>query len=51
MPGAEQVPRSACRAFNARDVEAAIALMHAEIDWPKAREGGRGSGRAAVRDY
>ena len=43
--------RSAYRAFNARDVEAAIALMHAEVDWPKAWDGGRVSGRAAVRDY
>jgi hypothetical protein len=32
MPGAEQVLRSAGRAFNARDFEAAIALTHAEVD-------------------
>jgi hypothetical protein len=51
MPGAEQVLQSAYRAFNARDVEAAIALMHAEVDWPKAWEGGPVSGRTAVRDY
>jgi hypothetical protein len=51
MPGAEQVLQSAYRAFNARDVEAAIALMHAEVDWPKAWDGGRVSGHAAVRDY
>jgi hypothetical protein len=50
-PGAEQVLRSAYRAFNVRDVEAAIALMQPEVDWPKAWEGGRVSGRAAVRDY
>ena len=51
MPGAEQVLRSAYRAFNARDVEAAIALMQPEVDWPKAWDGGRVSGRAAVRDF
>jgi ketosteroid isomerase-like protein len=51
MPEAEQVLRSAYHAFNARDVEAAIELMHPEVDWPNAWEGGRVVGRAAVRDY
>jgi ketosteroid isomerase-like protein len=48
---AEQVLRSAYRAFNTRDVEAAIELMHPEVDWPNAWEGGRVVGRAAVREY
>jgi hypothetical protein len=43
------VLRSACKAFNARDVEAAIELRHPDADWPNAREGGV-VGRAAVRD-
>jgi ketosteroid isomerase-like protein len=43
--------RSAYRAFNARDVDAAVELMHPEVDWPNAWEGGRVVGRAAVRDY
>src|SRR5512147_1070074 len=51
MPEAEQVLRSAYRAFNARDIQAAIELMAAEVDWPNAWEGGRVVGRAAVRDY
>jgi len=51
MPEAELVLRSAYVAFNARDVEAAIELMHPEVDWPNAWEGGRVIGRAAVRDY
>jgi SnoaL-like domain len=51
MPEAEQVLRSAYRAFNARDVEAAIELMDPEVDWPNAWEGGRVVGRAAVRGY
>lgn len=51
MPQAELVLRSAYRAFNARDIEAAIELMHPEVDWPNAWEGGRVVGRAAVRDY
>ena len=48
---AELVLRSAYRAFNARDIEAAIQLMHPAVDWPNAWEGGRVVGRAAVRDY
>src|SRR5436190_14697040 len=51
MSEAELLLRSACRAFNARDIEAAIELMDPEVDWPNAWEGGRVVGRAAVRDY
>jgi len=51
MPDAELVLRSAYRAFNARDIEAAIELMHPDVDWPNAWEGGRVLGRTAVRDY
>jgi ketosteroid isomerase-like protein len=47
----EAVLRSAYRAFNERDVEGAVALMHPEVDWPNAWEGGRVVGHAAVRDY
>ena len=28
-------------AFNARDVDAVLAMMHAEVDWPNGMEGGR----------
>lgn len=48
---AELVLRSAYRAFNARDVEAAVELMHRDVDRPNARERGRVVGRAAVRGY
>jgi ketosteroid isomerase-like protein len=51
MSESERVLRSAYAAFNVRDVEAAIELMHSEVDWPNAWEGGRVVGRAAVRDY
>jgi ketosteroid isomerase-like protein len=37
--------------FNARDVDAVIALMAADVDWPNAWEGGRLHGRDAVREY
>jgi GrpB-like predicted nucleotidyltransferase (UPF0157 family)/ketosteroid isomerase-like protein len=45
------VLRSAYRAFNARDIDAALELMHPEVDWPNAWEGGRVVGHAAVREY
>ncbi|HEY6782930.1 MAG TPA: nuclear transport factor 2 family protein [Candidatus Dormibacteraeota bacterium] len=51
MTDAELVLRSAYRAFNARDIEAAAERMHPEVDWPNAWEGGRVVGREAVRDY
>lgn len=47
----EDILRAAYEAFNARDVNAAIELMHPEVDWPNAWEGGRVVGRRAVADY
>jgi hypothetical protein len=38
-------------AFNARDIEAVLARLHPDVEWPNAWEGGRLHGRAAVRDY
>ena len=32
-------------AFNARDIDAALAGMHPEVDWPNGWEGGRVHGR------
>jgi ketosteroid isomerase-like protein len=51
MPNSESLLRSAYKAFNARDVDAALELMHPEVDWPNAWEGGRVVGHAALRDY
>jgi ketosteroid isomerase-like protein len=51
MPESERTLRSAYGAFNARDLEAAVELMHPDVDWPNAWEGGRVIGRSAVRDY
>ena len=51
MSDVEQVLRSAYRAFNARDIDSALALMHPDVDWPNAWEGGRVVGHEAVRDY
>ena len=38
-------------AFNARDVDAVLAVMHPDVDWPNGMEGGRVHGHAGMRDY
>jgi len=38
-------------AFNRREIDTVIGLMHADVDWPNGMEGGRVLGTAAVRDY
>jgi ketosteroid isomerase-like protein len=45
------VIRAAYRAFNERDLDAALELLHPDVDWPNAWEGDRVVGRAAVRAY
>ena len=47
----ERILNAAYAAFNARDLDAASELMHPEVDWPNAWEGGRAIGREAVLDY
>jgi ketosteroid isomerase-like protein len=47
----ERLLRSLYEAFNRRDVEAVLAVLHPDVDWPNAWEGGRVAGRDAVRDY
>jgi hypothetical protein len=42
---------SAYKAFNERNLELVLTLMHPEVDWPNAMEGGRVHGREAVREY
>ncbi|HMD16538.1 MAG TPA: nuclear transport factor 2 family protein [Terriglobales bacterium] len=38
-------------AFNRREIEDVLDLMHSDVDWPNGWEGGRVLGKAAVRDY
>lgn len=38
-------------AFNARDIDGALAGMHSDVDWPNGMEGGRVHGHGGVRDY
>ncbi len=51
LRSAEDTLRAAYAAFNARDVEGALELMHPEVDWPNAWEGGRVVGHEAVAEY
>jgi ketosteroid isomerase-like protein len=48
---AEQLLRRAYDAFNARDVDGALALMHPDVDWPNAMECRREHGHEAVCAY
>jgi hypothetical protein len=43
--------RRSYAAFNARDIDSALAAMHPDVDWPDAIDGGRLRGRDAVRRY
>jgi ketosteroid isomerase-like protein len=47
----EEVLRYAYAAFNARNVDAALATMHPDVDWPNGMEGGRVRGHQGVRGY
>jgi len=37
--------------FNARNIDAVLGVMHAEVNWPNGWEGGYVTGHGAVRDY
>ena len=39
------------RAFNARDIDAVLSVMHPDVDWPNGMEGGRVHGHSEVRNY
>lgn len=47
----EDVLRRSYEAFNARDLDAALATMHPDVDWPDMLGGRRILGRDAVRTY
>jgi nuclear transport factor 2 (NTF2) superfamily protein len=42
---------TAYEAFNARDIERALATMHPDVEWPNGMEGGYVHGRDGVRAY
>jgi hypothetical protein len=37
--------------FNRREIDAVLASMHADVDWPNGMEGGRVHGHDGVREY
>jgi hypothetical protein len=39
------------KAFNTRDIDAVLATLHPDVDWPNGMEGGRVHGRGNVREY
>jgi hypothetical protein len=43
--------RAAYAAFNARDIDTALALMTPDVHWPKAFKGGFARGHEEVRAY
>jgi hypothetical protein len=47
----EELLSGAYAAFNARDIERALVLMHPDVDWPNGMEGGRVRGHDEVREY
>jgi ketosteroid isomerase-like protein len=51
MPPPQDLIPALYRAFNEREIESVLELMHPDVDWPNAWEGGRVHGREAVRAY
>jgi hypothetical protein len=47
----EKVLRTMYDGFNARDIDAVVAAMTDDVDWPNAWEGARVHGHDEVRDY
>jgi hypothetical protein len=43
--------RAAYAAFNARDIDAALALMTPDVEWPRAFKGGSVHGPEEIRAY
>jgi ketosteroid isomerase-like protein len=51
MTDERDVLTRAYAAFNARNIDAVLAAMHPDVDWPNGWEGGRVRGHDQVRDY
>ena len=51
MSNTQQLIARLYRSFNARDIEACLAEMTDDVQWPKASEGGRIIGKDEIRDY
>jgi ketosteroid isomerase-like protein len=51
MRSNQELLAAAYKAFNLRDIDSVLALMHPDVDWPNGMEGGRVHGHSNVRDY
>lgn len=51
MQSRRELLTSVYAAFNRRDIEAVLALMRLDVDWPNGMEGGRVHGCDEVRAY
>jgi hypothetical protein len=49
--GERTILLAAYRGFNARQIDAVLALMHPDVVWPNGMDGGYEHGREAVRAY
>lgn len=47
----QQLIKNAYAAFNARDIDAILQVMHANVKWPRAWEGDHANGHEEVRAY
>lgn len=47
----ETLLTNAYKAFNQRNIDIALDMMHPEVDWPNGMEGGIEHGHEAVRSY
>ena len=47
----EGLIKRAYTAFNARDIDTTLSTFHADVQWPKAFEGGYVSGYDEIRNY
>jgi hypothetical protein len=47
----EELISKAYTAFNTRNIDTALSTFHANVQWPKAFEGGYVAGHAAIREY
>ena len=47
----QELLTTAYRAFNTRDLDAALATMHPKVEWPNTMEGGYVHGHDGVRAY
>jgi|SRR5271170_2070579 len=50
-PATIETLKKAYRSFNARNIDAALATMQANVEWPNGMEGGTVHGHTGVREY